>query len=302
MEHQQFAPGGGIGQHRAETRQVILDRRVLFEPRRLFADAGRIIALGFAAHGIPVEVLTVEVNPQEVLPVAERLVSGKRETPAGAAVSFGQGTLFAELARDRNHLLDSVEDHPMLGQQIDAGDLHEFIEGHRRADGMNLLRQGIFAQHMAGQRKMMPFAPVADGPGERSYEQFSGEAVIAVTRSGKIFPEIEEEFRQPVEQIFAVLRLIAFRKFPGPRLDLMTEHMQIIGFVGEDGRHRFPELAADFAGIGFVGYGDELPDRLGIHGIEISGVVEPAGWRIGQHEYAKTVARLFRCGRELPIG
>ena len=167
----------------------------------------------------------------------------------------------------------------MLGQEIDSGTLHIFIETHGAADETALADDVVFEKDVAGEKQVVFFAPRADPAAEGIDEEMRQGVVVVHAHRRKIFvTHLEKQLRQPVGQLHAAAQFCkglrqgfrprhahAARQEPGPE----------IRFVGEDSRDRAAEFRTQFSPVSLMGDADEFLHSFFIQHIQIGFAVEP---------------------------
>ena len=88
IQHQQVTAGLALRAEVAQAGEPALDGVVRLVPGRLMQNAGRVVALGFAAHGVPGEMMAAQIDPEECLPGADGLVRFEVHLPARTAVKL----------------------------------------------------------------------------------------------------------------------------------------------------------------------------------------------------------------------
>ena len=284
MQHRDAEARFAPGQHAVDPGEVILDQRVLAEPRALVVDRGRVIALGLALHADPREMVHAQGDAQGRLPVAIALVAGEGEIPVGHAVELGHHALAAVLVLDALRLLGRGQVQ-RAAQLVEAGDLEAAVAAHRLADETGLAVQRLLSVDMAGEGDAVPGAPAAEGVDEGRDEALRGVLVEApARRRGRAAGEIPEHLGQGVERIAAERREVAVDQIVGPRhgrLGLgLGGRQRLLHFemrlVGEDRRHQAAEVLAHRCAVRLVGDLDEAADRLRIHRVDVGLAVVPA--------------------------
>jgi hypothetical protein len=289
VDHQDVAHLLALGHDQVDAGEVVLDLGVFAPPGRLVEDAGGIVALGLALHGVPGEVLAADIDAEGGLPVAEGLVSGEGKVPAGAAVGLGQAPFAPELVGGGADLLGGVVDAPVLGEQVHAGGLHVFVEAQATAHLVGLAAEGVLLQEMPRVEHAVALAPFADLPAKR-IDEHGGDAVVVVIprrRDAARLPVVEQ-LRQARQQVVAVALRKRLRQgarpgrgkpvFPGGHA-----HLGVRRLVGEDPRDHPAERRADMAAVRLMGDLDERAHGLAVHGVQVGLAVVPARRRIKLH-------------------
>ena len=230
-----------------------------------------------------------QIDSECRLPVAERFVSHERKIPAGAAVGFAEAGFASELVRHGDALFGCIIDRPVLGEQVDARSLHVFIEPHCGADAVTLVNYVVFAKGVPGELEAVPTAPFADLSGERVDEKTGHQFKMVETDSRTAVPvNVEEEFRQMIQNVIAEPFLCLFRHRTGP--------VGVVRFIGENAGDRFSEFAGNFRRIFFMGYFDEFADCFRVADVKIPAAVIPGVVGFRFHIKAE---KLFAVGKRV---
>ena len=222
--------------------------------------------------------LAPQVDPERDLPVAERLVPGKREIPPGTPVGFRESPFSVELAGHGRDLLGRVVTTPSFGEQIHAGRLHVLVETHGAAYRFHLVEKAVLGQHVPGVEQVVLFAPVTDLPGKCVHEQVSDAVVVVAAGAADIAAvNLQEQFRKMIHQVvpvpFSEDGRQAFR--PGKRSHRAVPPQGIVRLVGKDAGYRVPEASAASLPVLLVSDLDEFPYPLVVHRVEIAVAVVP---------------------------
>ncbi|OPZ81313.1 MAG: hypothetical protein BWY76_03070 [bacterium ADurb.Bin429] len=295
MDDQQVAHFRPSGHRQVDACEIVLHRRVAFPPGGLVADAGRVVALRLALHGVPEEVLAAQVDAAGDLPVAQRLVAGEGEVPARAAVGFGEPPLATKLPRGGRHLLGGVEDAPVLGEQVHARRLHVFVEAHRGADHVRLPDERVFLQYVAGEEQVVVLAPLADLTREGVHEEVGDAIMVMVARRGhRLAVHVVDQFHEMGQQIVTVALFKDPGQLAGPRqaaafkgVVIGAQLVAVVRLVSENAGHGAAELLANPAQVVFMGRLDKGPHRLVAEGVEVRVAVVPGAAALHLHAEAQ---------------
>ena len=129
----------------------------MLPPGLVVAERLRIVVLARSGDGPEREMLVHQVDAQRVLPVAEPLHVLEPQVPAGAAVSFAEGSPLADLVRHAGEFLHAAD-----VAELRVHSLVELVEQH--VDGRNLM-PGVHRHVVGTLRGVGPgVLPVMPGP------------------------------------------------------------------------------------------------------------------------------------------
>src|SRR6476646_3004715 len=123
MNQQHVAHGSAFRQNSSESRKVILDNLVVLPPCRVIVERRWIVALATATQCVEREMLTAQVDPQHILPIANPFLSFKSKFPARATIHFGDNLAAPELVRDACALLNRGKLVILFGEHVNAGNM-----------------------------------------------------------------------------------------------------------------------------------------------------------------------------------
>ena len=222
--------------------------------------------------------LTTEVDPQCVLPVAQSLMPEEGEIPTGAAVGFGKTVGLHELMCHTGTLFCCIKDIPVFSQQVDPGGGFVFIAAHGGAAGTDLADDRIFGKQMPGEGEIVRFTPVPDLLHKGVMEQIRRRVEEVHADFGEGFAvETVEQQRDLIDEGFTGLGFVCFRQTvcPGQTGFRPEVGTGVSGFVCEDTGDHIAEVVAEFFFVRFVSHTDELCHGIRIHGVQICLTVEP---------------------------
>ena len=291
-EHQRVAQRLALTHHQAEAGEIGLQLGKIPPVGRLIRDAGGIVALALALHGVPRQVRAAHVHAQQRLPVANHLVHPQIRPPARAAVQLGQHPFLALLAADRAALHGDPVAALVLAEEVDARPGHVLVGARQRAVGNGLIGQAVFVQHVAGQDDVVAGAPVVDAADEALVEQIAaqievvhaqagdGPAVQAIEHLGHAMPRVVAV--APAELVENVVGVEHGAGARAVRLGSgVVQRVAAMGLVGEDAADGRAKTVAAAAGVFLVGQLDEPVHGLDAHGVDVGVAVVVAAGRVG---------------------
>ena len=222
--------------------------------------------------------LTTEIDPQCVLPVAQRFMSEEREIPTGTAVCFRETPFFIELMSHAGTLFGGIKNIPMFGKQVDPGCLFIFITAHRGSAGIDLAVYAVFTQQVSGEFKVIFLTPIADLLHKGVMEKIGSGIKIVQSHFGEKFAfHAVKQQRQIRNNGFSAACFVCFRQTIGPRHTgfMMEISAGISGFIGKDTGDHIAEIFAEFVLESLMCHADKFCHGIRIHRVEIGLTVEP---------------------------
>ena len=252
MDHQHVDHALALAECIAQPGKVIGDQAVLGPPGLLVEDVLRIVALALAAHAVEREVGVVQVDAQDVGPVADPLPPGVGEILARAAIVLAQRPALAELAHHAIQLFDRQDGTSggvdLPPQFVDAGDVHVGVVGHRSADPLDLASQRVLGHVMAGVGQAAVLAPRVHLP-RIAFDKALGDRAPVIVAHAVELTGVEKERGQTGQQVVAVARSKIVREAIGPGNDRLppglAKTVQAAWLVSENARDGTSEILAE---------------------------------------------------------
>ena len=306
IEDQHIADWVSGLEHDVQAAEVGFDGIVFRIPRRLERDAGRVIALRFAGHGIPTQMVATHIDAEEGLPVADALVVGEIRPPSAAAIQFREHPRPVELTGDRGELLDHPVTLVARAENIHARVVEIWVVAHHRTAWHRLGGKAVLVEGVSGEEQSECMAMVEQRPRPiLEKEPLSDFHVGPLHRGNALSLQTQEKFGQLFDQVIAEGRGESFGKRVcpgrGPARVLgdagltvcVAEDKAAVRLVGEDPADARADAAAARMAVGIVRHTQKILRGRTVHGVEICGtIVERVRVHVFPREDKKLLARM----------
>ena len=246
-------------------------------------DGSGIVALGFALHGIPRQMLAAQIDTEQCLPVTDRLVRLEVELPAGTAVQLGQHPALAGLSGGGSKLLDDPVAPVVFGQAINAGIAHMLVKTHQGAFRHGLIHERILVQDVPGKDDAVLLAPVIERLGEVLQEQIIRQVdVMQLDRRDQLAAHPVEQLRNDGTGVIAVTPAELPEQIVRPAhgadhdpilLPPVIHAAPAVRLIGEDALDGGAQPVAALFAVLLMGQLNESVGRLAAHGINVGRTV-----------------------------